>query len=480
MSFNDLREFLNVLESEGELVRIKREVSPREISAIVWEVNGKKGSAVLFENVQGSSVPLVANVHGSLGRVARAMGLPKDSHFKDIRTAYAEKLKDKSSWLEPVMKKTGPCKEVILKGDEIDLFKFPIFQWHPGDGGPYITLNLTITKDPQMGRNVGIYRVHVFDKNTTGIMALQMQDIGIHASLAKKRGENSIPVAIVCGADPACYLAGTTKMAHVSDDEFAFAGALRGTPTELVKCETIDVDVPANAEFVVEGVLALDEPTKEGPFGEWMEYYEESMITPTFHVTCITHRKDMIYQTASIGHQYGENEFLRTIPLQSNFYNELKERVIGFRDCFIPLEGRGYKAIVQVHKRYPGWGKQAIYAAFGTGYGTASVNQVTVVDEEIDIYNPLRVQFAEATRVDPGRDVVILPDMGVYPLNPSARARYESPGTGLTEFAWCSKMGIDATRKTDLEGRKTAELVTPPKEDLEDVRQRWEDYGFRD
>lgn len=476
MAFRDLREFLGILEAEGEIARIRREVEPGdEIASIVWETNRRRGPALLFEQVRGSAYPLVVNVHGAYSRIALAMGLPKDSTVKALRDHYAAVLKNKKEWPEPVMVNSGPCKEVVLKGDDVDLFKFPIFRWHPGDGGPYITLNATTTKDPVFGRNVGIYRVNVFDKKTTGIMALMMQDIGIHLSLAKKRGQ-PLPVAVVCGLDPTIYLAGTTKMAYVGDDEFALAGGIRGEPVELVRCETIDVDVPATAELVIEGELRWDELTNEGPFGEWMEYYEEQMITPTFHVTCITHRKDAIYQSCSVGHQYGENEIVRTIPLQANFYNELKERVIGFRDCYITLEGRGYKAVVQVQKRYPGWGKQAIYAAFGTGYGTASMNQVTVVDEDIDIYDPLRVDFAEATRVDPQRDVVILPPMGVYPLNPSARSRFEGELTGLTEFAVCSKMGVDATKKFESEGRKTAELVHPPEEMLEHVRRNWEQY----
>lgn len=480
MALRDLRWFLDLLEREGELVRIRREVEPGdEVASIVWETNARRGPALLFEKVRGSAYPLVANVHGNYSRLSLALGLPKGSTVRDLRDHYAAALRNKANWPVPVMVKSGLCKEVILRGDDIDLLKFPIFRWHPGDGGPYITLNATITKDRDFGRNVGMYRVQVFDKRTTGIMALLMQDIGIHLSLAQKRGQPGLPVAVVCGADPTIMLAATTKMRHVGDDEFAFAGELQGQPVELVRCETIDVDVPAGSELVIEGELRYDEPTVEGPFGEWMEYYEEQMVTPTFHVSCITHRRDAIYQTCSVGHQYGENEIIRTIPLQSNFFNELKERVIGFRDCYIPLEGRGYKSIIQVHKRYPGWGKQAIYAAFGTGYGTASMNQVTVVDEDIDIYDPLRVDFAEGTRVDPERDVVILPGMGVYPLNPSARSRHEGEETGRTEFAWCSKMGIDATKKLAVEGRKTAELVHPPEAMLSHVRANWEEYFGR-
>ena len=377
--------------------------------------------------------------------------------------------------------KTGPCKEVIRTGNEIDLFHFPIFKWAPGDGGPYITLNGTVSKDPELGRNVGMYRVHVINKNTTGIMALSMQDIGIHLARARERGEDYLEVAILIGMSPAVYFASTTKMAAVTEDEYAFAGALQGKPVQLVRCETIDVDVPADAEIVIEGRLYHTELLQEGPYGEWMGYYEESMITPTFHVTCITHRKDPLYVTGSMGHQYGEGEVFRYLPIQANLYNVLKRSVIGFRDVYLPLQGRGYKAVVQIKKRYPGWGKQAIYAAFSAGYINSSVNWVTIVDEDIDIYDLNQVYFAEATRVDPELDVVVLPVQGVYPLNPAARDRYEAKDLGhelgFTEFAWCSKIGIDATRKyRDEHRRATPDRVVPDRKTLELVRKNWDSY----
>ncbi|RLA95972.1 MAG: hypothetical protein DRG83_17905, partial [Deltaproteobacteria bacterium] len=444
-------------------------------------LNERRDGAVWFDKVNDCDIPLVANLFGSFPRVALALGLPEGSKPKEIRDYYANLMRQRDRWISPEMVSTGPCKEVILKGEDVDLFRFPIFKWAPGDGGPYITLNGTITKDPDLGRNVGMYRVHVIDKKTTGIMALSMQDIGIHLARAKQRGQPYLEVAIVIGMHPAIYFAATTKMASVTEDEYEFAGALMGKPIKLVKCETIDVDVPADAEIVIEGRLYHTEPMQEGPYGEWMGYYEERMITPTYHVTCITHRRDPIYVTSSMGHQYGEGEVFRYLPIQSNLYNVLKETVIGFRDAYLPLEGRGYKAVVQIKKRYPGWGKQAIYATFAAGYACSSVNWVTVVDEDIDIYNPAEVYFAEATRVDPEIDVIIFPAQGVYPLNPAARARIEAKDLGhtanFTEFAWCSKIGIDATKKyADELRRPTPERVMPDLGVLRKVRQNWEKY----
>lgn len=476
-----LRDFIELLDKKGYLYRIAKPVTGEEVAAIIWELNERKDGAVLFDKVNGSEVPLAANLFGSYSRVALALGLPEDSQIKEIRNHYAGMMESKEKWIKPDVVRTGPCKEIVIKGKDVNLFHFPIFKWAPGDGGPYITLNGTISKDPEFGRNVGMYRVHVINKNTTGIMALSMQDIGIHLARAKQRGLPYLEVAVVIGMAPAVYLAATTKMGSVAEDEYEFAGGLMGKPVKLVKCETIDVDVPADAEIVIEGRLYHGEPLQEGPYGEWMGYYEESMITPTFHVTCITHRKAPVYVTSSMGHQYGEGEVFRYLPIQSNLCNVLKKTVNGFRDAYLPLEGRGYKAVVQVKKRFPGWGKQAIYATLSAGYANSSVNWITIVDEDIDIYNAAEVYFAEATRVDPELDVIIFPGQGVYPLNPAARARYEAKDLGhaqnFTEFAWCSKIGIDATRKyVDELRRPTPDRVIPDRASLEKVRRNWKKY----
>ncbi len=478
---HSLREFIRLLEERGEIAHVTRPVSGEEVAALVWELNERKGPALWCDHVDGSKIPLAANLFGSFSRVALALGLPPEAGPREIRARYADLMEDKSKWFTPEMLPTGPCKEVIRKGQDVNLFDFPIFKWAPGDGGPYITLNGTVSKDPAWGRNVGMYRVHVINKNTTGIMALSMQDIGIHLARAKQRGQDYLEVAIVTGMEPSVYFAATTKMGSVTEDEYAFAGALQGRPVRLVRCETIDVDVPADAEIVIEGRLYHTELLEEGPYGEWMGYYEEKMVTPTFHVTCITHRKDAVYTTGSMGHLYGEGEVFRYLPIQANLYNVLKKSVIGFRDVYLPMAGRGYKAVVQIKKRYPGWGKQAIYAAVAAGYINSSVNWVTIVDEDIDIYDPGQVYFAEATRVDPGLDMVILPVQGVYPLNPAARDRYEAKDlgheAGFTEFAWCSKVGIDATRKfADEHRRATPDRVLPDLDALKLVRAQWDSY----
>ena len=201
-----IREFIELLQQKGDIAHVARPVSGEGVAALIWELNERKGPALWCDNVNGSRVPLVANLFGSFSRVALALGLPDDAPPKQIRNHYADIMEDKSKWPAPQIVKSGPCKEVIRTGNEIDLFHFPIFKWAPGDGGPYITLNGTVSKDPELGRNVGMYRVHVINKNTTGIMALSMQDIGIHLARARERGEDYLEVAILIGMSPAVYL----------------------------------------------------------------------------------------------------------------------------------------------------------------------------------------------------------------------------------------------------------------------------------
>jgi 4-hydroxy-3-polyprenylbenzoate decarboxylase len=184
-----IRDFIELLNEKGQILRVDCPVSGQEAAAIVWELNERRGPAVWFRSVDGATIPMIANLFGEFSRMALALGLPEDSTQKMIRDYYAKVMREKKKWIKPVMVNTGPCKEVIIKGDKVDLTKFPIIKWAPLDGGPYITLNGTISKDPELGRNIGMYRVHVINKNTTGIMALSMQDIGIHLARARDRGE---------------------------------------------------------------------------------------------------------------------------------------------------------------------------------------------------------------------------------------------------------------------------------------------------
>jgi 4-hydroxy-3-polyprenylbenzoate decarboxylase len=479
--YSDLREFLKELEKIGELIRIKDEVTDgHEVFSIIWELNRKRGPAVILENMKGSDIPIVTNIFGTLDRFAMACGFPRGRTIREYRDLFMERL-GKNNWAKPKRVKTGPCKEVILTGKQVDLGKFPILQWHPDDGGPYITLPVVITKDKKFGVNASIYRMMVHDRKTTGIMCDIFQDQGIYLGRAKKEGKEKLECAVAIGVDPAIYEAAVTKI-PLDEDELEFAAAFRnGTPIEVVKCETIDIEVPSSAEIVLEGEISTIHKKREGPYGEWMGYFEEEMLLPIFEVKCITHRKNPLYLMTIEGPSLGDAEMMRMIPQISTFTLQAKERITGCVDAWLPPSGRNYTAFISIRKRYPGWGKIAIYQAFSIPYIASSANCVIVTDDDVDLSNLDDVIWVLSTRVDPFHDVIITPPIGGYPLNPAGSSRpYEFFSTGLTDITMCSKIGIDATLKTEGEGRTrpSARVVKPKEEVLQRVIENWSKYGL--
>ncbi|MBI3090648.1 MAG: UbiD family decarboxylase [Candidatus Tectomicrobia bacterium] len=489
MVYTEMRAFLEALEAEGELVRISKPVSDGdEIGAFIWEMYERHGwtaPAVLFENVVGRAMPLVINVFGSIRRWGLMCGLPnwrRMTTIKEIRAHFLENIRQRASWPKPVIVAEAPCKEVILKGDDVNLGMLPAFRWHPDDGGPYITLPGVVMKDPEWRQNLGIYRIMIHDARTAGLVASATQDAGVFCARARQRGQTELDCAVALGYDPILHLAGAAKMPEVGRDaEFRFTGGLTGKPVELVRCETIDVEVPASSEIVLEGKLLLNEKRREGPFGEYTGYTSEQLEQPYLRIHCITQRRDPIYVSCTSGHVYSETNVM-TYPQPFAWYAAMQKEIVGFRDLYLPLEGRMYVAVVQIKKRYPGWGKQAIMTALGSGFGMTLVNTVIVVDEDINIYEWKDVLWALSTRVDPELDVVILPAVGVNALNPAARARVEGgPEVNYTSFNLCSKLGIDATRKTAGEAgraRPTPPPSRPAAAALEQVRAAWEAYGM--
>lgn len=477
----DLREFLNELERMGELVRIREEIADgHEVFSIIWELNRKRGPAIILENIKGYDIPIVANIFGTLDRFAMACGFPRGLTIRQYRDLFMKRLK-KTNWAKPRLVNSGPCKEIILTGEQVDLGKFPILQWHPDDGGPYITLPIVISKDKKFGLNASIYRMMVHDRKTTGIMCNIFQDQGIYLGRAKKEGKEKLECAVAIGADPAIYEAAVTKI-PINENELEFAAAFRnGKPIDVVKCETVDLEVPASAEIVLEGEISTIHKKREGPYGEWMGYFEEEMLLPIFEVKCISHRRDPLYLMTIEGPSLGDAEMIRMIPQISTFTIQAKERITGCVDAWLPPSGRNYTAFISIRKRYPGWGKVAIYQAFSIPYIASSANCVIVTDEDIDLSNLEDMIWALSTRVDPIRDVVISPPIGGYPLNPAGSSRpFEFPSTGLTDITMCSKIGIDATLKMEGEGRTRplAKVVKPREEVLQQVIANWGKYGL--
>jgi 4-hydroxy-3-polyprenylbenzoate decarboxylase len=254
---------------------------------------------------------------------------------------------------------------------------------------------------------------------------------------------------------------------------------LKGAPVDLVKCETSDLMVPAETEIVLEGAIHLEERTAEGPFAEWMGYYEEAEPAPVFEVSCITHRRNPIYQMTTVAHGNSEGNFLFMFGAQYQFYNLIKENATWIEDVFLPLEGRLFAAIVSVKKHYPYLGRQTLYKIFSTPPSANYLNYCVVVDDDINIYDAREVMWAISTKVDAERDVVVMPPIAVTGFNPAARARVEVGGK--LGVAICSKLGIDATSKTPAEGhqRGFVERVQMPAAVLGEVRRRWAEYGFK-
>jgi 4-hydroxy-3-polyprenylbenzoate decarboxylase len=484
---DDIRGFIRRLETEGDLVRVKKEVAGGdEIASVMWELEERKGNhgpAVVFEKIRGYDIPVIKNLFGSLRRWALILGFPdwRNIKIKELKEYLLEKIETDREWIAPEITTQAPCQGVIIR-DNPDFSQFPIFRWHPTDGGPYFTLPGVIMKDPEWGQNLGMYRIMIVDGRTAPIVINAPQDSGIYCARAQKRGVSKVECAIAIGIDPLLYLASVMKMPVVGRDaEFRFVGGLTGKPVQLTKCVTVDIDVPATSEMVFEGYIDLNDIREEGPFGEYTGYYGERMVQPTFHLQCITHRENPYYISCTSAHVASECLILH-YPQPFSWYRRMKTEVVGFRDAYLPLQGRNFMAIVQIKKRYPGWGKQAIMSALGSGFAAAIINWLIVVDEDIDIYNWDEVLFALATRVDPQLDILTFPPMAVNALNPSARARIpESEDFPYTNFAYCSKVGIDATKKFSNEPgrqRPTPPLSLPDMKVLEKVKKQWKEYGI--
>ncbi len=417
---NDLRDFLAQIEQRGDLVRVKEHITDgHELFTIMWELSKRANPpVVIFENVKDYKLPIVSNVFGSMNRFGMAGRFPENQSYKFYRDIFTKRLTEKDKWLKPVTVATGPVKEMIFKGEEVNLYDLPIMQWHPHDGGPYITLPVEVTHLSQYGTNLGVYRMMVHDKKSTGLMCNIFQDIGAHLKKAKQMGMSSLPCSVFIGADPGLYLAAVTKMPFL-DDEYEFAGALRGSPVEVVKCETNDLLVPAHAEIVLEGEISTSETKTEGPFGEFMGFREECMLLNLFKVNCITRRRDAYYMMTIVGPQLGEEENLTITLHNANFAVAARERITGFVDCWLPGAGRTALAVISIKKGLPGWGKQAIYQAFSLPYTATMMNGVIIVDEDIDPSNIKEVLWAMQTRVDPKTDIDLIKGCLSTPVDPA-------------------------------------------------------------
>uniref|UniRef100_I2Q1L1 Menaquinone biosynthesis decarboxylase, SCO4490 family n=1 Tax=Desulfovibrio sp. U5L TaxID=596152 RepID=I2Q1L1_9BACT len=453
MAYKDLQEFLRLLEKKGEMRRIKPELSPcLEIAEITDRVSKAVGPALYFENPKGSRFPVVTNVFGSYPRMhlslecesLDALGRRIDDVLEmEKPEGLIEKLKllpklAKMAGIFPKTVGSGRCQDVVLTGDDVDLSLMPVLTTWPGDAGPFITLPVVVTRDPVTGkRNVGMYRMQVFDKNTTGMHWHRHKGGAAHYHLAEKRGER-LPVAVAIGPDPACTYAATAPLPD-DIDEFLFAGFLRQAPVELVQCKTVDLQVPASSQFVLEGYVAPGERRREGPFGDHTGYYSLADDYPVFHVTALTHRKDAVYPATLVGPPPMEDCYMGKAT-ERLFLPLIKKQLPEIVDLSLPLEGVFHNfCFVSIDKRYPGQTRKIMYAIWGLGQ-MMFTKCIVVVDAGVNVQNTSEVLWRLGNNVDPRRDIVIVD-------GPLDALDHASP----TAF-YGGKIGIDATKKGPEEG----------------------------
>jgi 4-hydroxy-3-polyprenylbenzoate decarboxylase len=484
VAYADLREFLTVLEREGELVRVAHEVDPRlEITEILNRLLAAQGPAVLFEKVKGSSIPLLANLFGTVKRVA--MGLETDEagleeigkflaflQHPEPPKGFVDAIKHLPFYgrilhLAPKTVSRAACQEVVLTGDQADLGILPILFCWPDDGGPQINWPLVITKSPDGGKyNAGIYRMQVLGKNRTAMRWLKHHGGAQHCREWMRLGK-TMPVAAVLGCDPATTIAAVTPVPE-QIGEYHFAGLLRRKGIELVRCKTIDLEVPASAEIVIEGEVVPGDMADEGPHGDHTGYYNPVESFPVFRVTAITHRRNPIYMTTVTGRPPREDAVVG-LSLNRVFLPMIKTTFPEIVDFHLPMEALSYRvAIIALKKEYPGHAKRVMMGLWGFLKQFLYVKFVIVVDPTIDIRKWEDVVWAISTNVDPKRDVTIIENTPIDYLD------FASP---LPELG--AKMGIDATTKIPPEiSREWGKPIVMDPDIVERVTRRWREYGF--
>ncbi|MCK5726731.1 MAG: 4-hydroxy-3-polyprenylbenzoate decarboxylase [Thiotrichaceae bacterium] len=487
MKYKDLRDFLDQLEKQGELKRITAEVDPiLEMTEISDRVLRAKGPALLFENPKGYKTPVLTNLFGTPKRVAMGMGEENTEALREVGKLLAllkqpeppKGFKDalnsapifrKVLDMAPKKRKKAPCQQVIIEKDQVDLNKIPIQTCWPGDIAPLITWGLVITRGTQQTRqNLGIYRQQVIGKNRLIMRwlshrggALDFQD------WQKKHPKEPFPIAVALGADPATILAAVTPVPDTLS-EYAFAGLLRGSRTEVVNCLLSDLQAPASAEYVLEGYIYPDDMANEGPYGDHTGYYNEVESFPVFTVEKITHRKDPIYHSTYTGRPPDEPAILG-LALNEVFIPILQKQFPEIVDFYLPPEGCSYRmAIVSMKKQYPGHAKRVMMGVWSFLRQFMYTKFVIVVDDDINTRDWNDVIWAMTTRMDPARDTMMIESTPIDYLD------FASPVSGLG-----SKMGMDATNKW--QGETTREWGEPIVMDdnvKKKVDKLWDELGL--
>ena len=455
MPYQDLREFVRALEKAGELKRISFEVDPHlEITEFADRSVKGGGPALLFEKPKGSNVPLLINAFASPKRMQIALETDsmdsiaaRISEFLQMKMpdGFLNKLKMLPILAEvgaffPKIVKDGPCKEVIRKGADINLNEFPVLHCWPDDGGRYITLPMVFSKNPVTGkRNCGMYRMQVYDERTTGMhWQTHKQGAEHYRRLQAEGKETRMPVAVAIGCDPATIYSAILPLPP-DIDEMMIAGFLRSKPVEMVKCETSDIEVPAQAEIVLEGYVTLGELRREGPFGDHTGFYSLEDDYPVFHIECITHRKNPLYVTTIVGPPPME-DFYMGQAIERIFLPLMRMQLPEVVDMCMPAEGIFHNLmLIKIRKSYPGHARKVMHAIWGLGQAMFT-KVIVVMDEDVDIHNVSEVAWKALNNIDPERDI----EFAHGPVDSLDHA------SRLANYG--SKMGVDATKKWPSEG----------------------------
>jgi len=488
MPFSSLRDFIDYLEKEKLLLRVKTPVSTNlEMTEIGTRLIASGGPAVLFENVVGSNIPVLINLFGTVERVAKGMGR-KPEELREIgkTLAFLKQPEPPSGWREawemlPVLKtamtmspKTvgkAPCQEIVLTGDDIDLGRLPIQTCWPGEPAPLITWPLVVTKGPGDAKednfNLGIYRMQVLGKNKTLMRWLKHRGGAQHHARWAKEKREPLPAAVVIGADPATILAAVTPIPDTLS-EYQFSGLLRGSKVELVDCKTVPLKVPAQAEIVLEGFVSLDEYGDEGPYGDHTGYYNSVEKFPVFTITAITMRKDPIYLSTYTGRPPDEPSVLGE-ALNEIFIPLLQQQFPEIVDFWLPPEGCSYRvAVVSIKKAYAGHAKRIMMGVWSFLRQFMYTKWVIVVDDDINCRDWKDVIWAISTRMDPVRDMTLIENTPIDYLD------FASPVSGLG-----GKAGLDATNKWEGEtNREWGNKINMEQEVIDKIDRLWIEMGL--
>ena len=485
MGYQNLREFIAFLESKNEIHYIDAPVSrDLEITEITDRAVKSGGPALYFRNVEGFTMPIVTNLFGTHQRMAWALGVdstddltlkvreilgivktPPESLFDKLKT-----LKDMASIAktQPKTVSSGPCQEVVKIGHKADLNSLPHLKCWPDDGGRFITMPLVISRDPITGkRNVGTYRMQVYDSNTAG-MHWQSHKVGAsHYRSGELQELEKMEVAVTLGSDPTTMWTGALPLPP-DMDEIAVSGVVSNSSVKMVKCKTIDLEVPANSEVVLEGYVIPGELKEEGPFGDHTGYYSMEDDYPVFHLTAITHKKDPIYPATVVGRPPSEDYFMGK-AVERLMLPALQLTLPEIVDINMPAEGVFHNlVIVSMKKEYPGHTRKVMNAIWGLGLMMLAKG-IIIVDDNVNVQDLSEVAWRVSSNINPDTDLVIT-EGPVDDLDHSS----PTPKYG-------SKLGIDATKKTEMDGRKR---TWPPDVIMSDemksyVSKRWTEYGFQ-